>query len=75
MALVEVKLTKAQVKTLNTTAQEDFSRAQAMLDGINLVLGTNYEWLAKEVVVFENPNGSTAERYAHAHDAYAWAKE
>lgn len=75
MALVEVKLTKAQVKTLNTTAQEDFSKAQAMLGGINLVLGTSYGWLAKRVVVFDNPNGSTAERYAHANDAYAWAND
>lgn len=43
-----------------------------MLEGINLVLGTQYGWLAGRVVWFENPNGSTAEKYAHAHDAHPY---
>ena len=73
--MAEMKLKKDQVRKLNLTAQEDFSKAQAMLDGINLVLGTSYGWLAKRVVVFDNPNGSTAERYAHVNDAYAWAND
>lgn len=72
----EMKLTKAQVKELNRVAQEDFPKAQAMLDGINLVLGTDYGWLAKEVVWFEtHDKENVAERYAHCHDAYAWAAE
>lgn len=72
----EMKLTKAQVKTLNEIAKTNFQKAQAMLDGINLVLGTDYGWLAKEVVWFEtHDKENVAERYAHVHDAYAWAKD
>lgn len=66
-------MTKATIKTLNEIAQINFARAKAMLDGINLVLGTKYGWLNKRVVWFENPDGSTAEKFAHAHDAYAYA--
>ena len=68
------KLTKTQISTLNTIAQSDFPKAKAMLDGMNMVLDTQYGWLAGRVVWFENPNGSTAEKYAHAHDAWAWAE-
>lgn len=67
-----MKLTKTQITILNETAKTDFSKAQAMLEGINLVLGTQYGWAASRVVWFENPNGSTAEKYAHFHDAYAY---
>ena len=35
---MEMKLTKSQVSTLNETAQNDFQKAQNMLDGMNLVL-------------------------------------
>lgn len=66
--------TSEMIKKINTTAQEDFEKAQAMLDGVNLVLGAKFGWLAKRVVRFENPDGSVAERYAHANDAYAEAK-
>lgn len=68
---MEMKLTKAQVSTLNEIAQNDFKKAQAMLEGVNMVLGTQYGWLASRVVWFENPNGTVAERYAHVHDAWA----
>ena len=67
-------MTKAIIKTLNTIAEKDFTKAQAMLDGINLALDTKYGWLHKRVVFFDNPDGSTAEKYAHAHDAYAYAE-
>lgn len=67
-------MTKEQIKKLNTLAQEDFEKAQAMLDGINMVLGTKYGWLNRRVVWFENPDASVAERYAHAHDAWAYAE-
>lgn len=70
---MEMKLTRAQVNSLNETAQANFQKAQDMLDGINMVLGTQYGWLAKRVAWFEKPNGSTAEQYARAHDAWAWA--
>ncbi len=71
---MNIKLTKAQVSTLNKIAKYDFQKAQAMLDGINMVLDTQYGWLAKRVVWFENPNGSVAEKYAHVHDAFACAE-
>lgn len=67
-------MTKAIIKTLNTIAEKDFTKAQAMLEGINLALDTEYDFLNKRVVFFNNPNGSTAEKYAHAHDAYAYAE-
>ena len=69
-----MKLTKAQIITLNETAKTDFPKARAMLEGMNMVLGTQYSWLAGRVVWFDNPNASTCEKYAHAHDAYAWAE-
>lgn len=71
---MEMKLTKSQVRSLNETAQNDFQKAQDMLAGINMVLGTKYDWLAKRVVWFEKPEGSTAEKYAAVHDAYVYAK-
>lgn len=67
-------MTREMINKLNATATEDFDKAKAMLDGINLVLGTKYGWLAKRVVFFDNPDGSVAERYAHAHDAWAYAE-
>lgn len=42
-------MTKEQVEILNKIAREDFARAVAMLDGINLVLGTLYGWRGKRV--------------------------
>lgn len=50
-------------------AQENFDRAQGMLDMLNEFYGLKLGWLAKRVVVFDNPDGSVAERYAHCHDA------
>lgn len=41
---------KEMVSKLNELAQEDFEKAKAMLDGINMVLGTQFEWLNKRVV-------------------------
>ena len=69
-----MKLTKEQVMKLNKLAQENFEAAQIALDIANSVLGTEYGWLAKEVVWFENPDGGTAGKYAHAHSAIAWAE-
>lgn len=70
----DMKLTKDQIKIINEVAQVDFAKASGMLGGANLVLGTQYGFLNKRVVWFENPNGSTAEKYAHVHDAYATAE-
>ena len=72
----EMLLKRKQVKMLNDLAKEDWSRAQGMLDGMNEILGTDYGWLGKEVVWFEtHDRANVAERYAHCHDAYAWADD
>lgn len=69
-----MKLTKEQVSKLNTIAQEDFEKAKAMLDGINMVLGTEYDWLCKRVI-YSDDTSSVAARYATCHDAWANAEE
>ena len=69
-----MKLTKTQIATLNNTAKTDFPKAQAMLEGMNMVLGTQYGWLAGRVVWFDDPNASTCVKYAHAHDAFTYAE-
>lgn len=43
-------LTSIDVDILNKIAKHDFARAVAMLDGINLVMGTKYGWADKKVV-------------------------
>lgn len=45
------KMTKKQLSELNALARTDFSKAVGMLEGINFVLGTNYGWLNKRVVL------------------------
>lgn len=50
--------------------EENFEKAQGMLEMLNTIYGTQFGFLAKRVVRFDNPNGSTAERYANAHDAW-----
>lgn len=68
-------LTKHQVKMLNDLAKTDWNAARAKLGAFNLAHGTDYGWLGKEVVWFETHDlHNVAERYAHCHDAYAWAK-
>ena len=47
---------KEMISKLNELAQEDFEKAKAMLDGINMVLGTKFEWLNKRVVFFDGRN-------------------
>lgn len=66
-------MTKEMIKNLNETAAANFDKAQAMLDGINMVLGTKYGWLAKRVVFFDDPDASTCFKYRGAHDAYTYA--
>ena len=55
-------LTREVVSKLNDVAQEDFEKAQAMLDGINMVLKTKYGWLNKRVVFFYNHLGNNTAR-------------
>ena len=52
-------------------SEPNFDKAQGMLEMLNDILGTKYGFLAKCVVRFDNPDGSVAERYAHAHDLRA----
>ena len=68
-----MNLTIETIRVLNRTAMEDFGKAKAMLDGINMVLGTEYEFLNKRVVFFDDTS-SIARKYATAHDAMAYAK-
>lgn len=62
---------KERINKINEVAQENFDKAQGMLDMLNEICGTQFGFLNKRVVRFENPNGSVAERYAHCHDAWA----
>ena len=50
--------------------EENWEKAQGMLEMLNLIYGTQFGFLNKRVVRFENPNGSVSERYAHCHDAW-----
>lgn len=69
-----MKLTKEQAHKLNAIAAENFEKAQGMLDGINMVLGTEYGWLCGRVVFFDDTS-SVAAKYATAHDVWASAEE
>lgn len=51
--------------------EENWDKAQGMLEMLNSVYGAQYGFLNKRVVRFDNPDGSTAEKYAHCHDAWA----
>lgn len=71
-----MKITKRMIKEVNGVAEVNLDMAKGIVDGINMMLGEKkYGLLNCRVVFFENPNGSTAERYAHCHDAYCWADE
>lgn len=67
------KMTKEMIGKLNNMAAENFEKAQAMLDGINMVLGTEYGWLNGRVVFFDDTS-SVARKYATAHDACVYAE-
>ena len=58
-----------RIRKINETAKVNFDQAKGMLEMFNDIYGTQYGFLGGRVVRFENPNGSTAEKYAHAHDA------
>lgn len=62
---------KDRINKINEMAQENWEKAQGMLEMFNDIYGTQFGWLKKRVVMFENPNGTVAERYAHCHDAWA----
>ena len=60
---------KEVIQAINLVAKVNFEVAHAMLDGWNYHWGTAYGWLNKRVVIFDNPNATVAEKYAHCHDA------
>lgn len=61
---------KERISRINDMAQENWEKAQGMLEMLNEICGTQFGWLNKRVVIFENPNGTVAEKYAHCHDAW-----
>ena len=65
----EIETMKELIYKINH--EENWEKAQGMLEMLNLIYGTQFGFLNKRVVRFENPNGSVAERYAHCHDAWA----
>lgn len=60
---------KERIMKINETAATNLEKAKGMLEMFNDIYGTQYGFLGARVVRFENPNGSVAEKYAHAHDA------
>ena len=60
---------KDLIQALNIVAKVNFEVAQVMLDECNERWGAAYGWLNKRVVIFDDPNASVAEKYAHCHDA------
>lgn len=72
-----MNINEKMIANINAIAKENWEKAQGMLDMLNGLAGTKFGWLNKRVVRFENPDGSTFERYANAHDLEIelWHKE
>lgn len=68
-----LKIGKEQISKLNEMAQVSFEAAKLALDIVNDMFGTEYGWLNKRVVFFDDPKASTAEKYKNAHDAWVYA--
>ena len=60
---------KDLIQAINLVAKVNFEVAQMMLDECNGRWDTAYGWLNKRVVIFDDPNASVAQKYAHCHDA------
>lgn len=50
--------------------EENFDKKCGMLEILNMMTGSKYGLFGGRVVRFDNPDGSVAERYAHAHDVW-----
>lgn len=59
------KMTKEMINRLNAMAYIDFSMAKAVLNGINATFKTNYGWLNKRVVFYDE-NNKIRDAYANA---------
>lgn len=66
---------KEVIQAINLVAKANFEVAHEMLEGWNYHWGTAYGWLNKRVVIFDNPNATVAEKYAHCHDAECYIEE
>lgn len=66
---------KEVIQAVNLVAKANFDVAQEMLEGLNGHWGTDYGWLNKRVVIFDSPNATVAEKYAHCHDAECYIDE
>ena len=63
---------KEVIQAINLVAKENFEVAKVMLEGCNYHWGTAYGWLNKRVVIFDDPNATVSEKYAHCHDAESY---
>lgn len=48
--------------------EENFDKAEGMLQMLNAIYGTQYGLLNRRVVRFDNPSGGVAEKYSGVHD-------
>lgn len=60
---------KERIQKINQTAEENWEKAQGMLEMLNEIEGTRYGFLARRVVRFDDPDASTCYKYQNAHDA------
>lgn len=51
--------------------EKNFDKKCGMLEMFNIMTGNQFGLLAGRVVRFANPEGSTAEKYAHCNDVWA----
>lgn len=57
---------KELVQMINN--EENFDKAEGMLQMLNAIYGTEYGLLNRRVVRFDNPFGIAAEKYSGCHD-------
>ena len=62
---------KEAIKKINNVAYDNFEVAEGMLEIVNDIMGTKFGWLNRRVVIFDNPDASIEEKYAHCKDAWA----
>lgn len=66
---------KERIKMINEMAQTNFDIAKGMLEMLNNICGTKFNFLAKRVVFSEYPGtaeDNCAAFYAKCHDAYVY---
>ena len=61
-------MTRETIKKINETASENFERARGMLAMLNELAGTEFGWLNKRVVWFEDPGNGYS---SGCHDLWA----